>query len=296
MKKLLYIVTFVLIANTTFAKISKIERKVLIDLSNSTNGSKWTKKWDLSTPVSEWFGVEIENGSVVSIILLNNNLNGELPSSIGNLKNIRVLNLAFNSLEGDLPQTIVRLKSLIVLRLGKNNLTGRLPENIDDMQRLEILDLFSNRISGKLPKSLGYLRNLKVVSLSDNAIEGVIPLEIGKLGSLERLELADNELHGGVPKEISGLTKLYSLVLSKNKLTGEFPEAVLSLANLRIVQIQYNDFDKKYLTNNIPEKTNLVLFEFDDIQNRIDRKDLDNFFSDRDIRTADTKFEDDNDN
>jgi len=130
MKKSLYIVLFLvgLNATATFGNVSKIERQALIDLYYSTNGEQWTQKWDLSSPISNWPGVEVEDNSVVSVSLMNNNLSGQLPNSLGNLQNLRVLNLAFNSIKGTLPNTIIKLKSLMVLRLGKNT------EKVDDIR------------------------------------------------------------------------------------------------------------------------------------------------------------------
>jgi len=157
-----------------------------------------------------------------------------------------------------------------------------------------ILDLFSNNISGEIPIGLGDIKNLKVISFSDNKINGIVPEALGKLKSLERLELADNQIQGGLPAAIGELSNLSVLVLAENRLTGNFPTTVFSLPGLRVLQLQNNDFDKKHLRNSIPLETDLALFEFDDIQDRKNRKDFNRLYSDTDIRTADTKFEDDN--
>ena len=117
------IAVLLLITSFTFA-IPKAEKNALIDLYESTNGANWKNTWDLSSKVSNWNGVVIENNHVVSITLFNNNLEGTLPNSIGNLENLKLLNLAFNNIEGNLPVGICQLQHLQVLRLGKNKLSG----------------------------------------------------------------------------------------------------------------------------------------------------------------------------
>ena len=96
MKTIFTYVTLLLFSASSFAEISSTEKNALIKLNKATKGSQWINKWDLKTPVSTWYGVEIENDKVVSIKLVNNNLNGELPKEIGDLTSLQVLNLFRN--------------------------------------------------------------------------------------------------------------------------------------------------------------------------------------------------------
>ena len=75
MKKL-YFLSFSLFFLTTIciAEVSKTEKKALIDLYNAANGQHWVKKWDLKSPVSQWYGVTIVNDKVVEVNLFHNNL------------------------------------------------------------------------------------------------------------------------------------------------------------------------------------------------------------------------------
>lgn len=53
------------------------QRDLLLRLYNATQGEFWTQKWNLSAPISRWYGVSLNNnGDVVSLSLANNNLNG----------------------------------------------------------------------------------------------------------------------------------------------------------------------------------------------------------------------------
>ena len=67
------------------AEVSVSEKNALIKLYNTTNGANWTSKWDLKTPVSSWYGIQLKDDKVVSIQLPNNNLVGVLPLEISNI-------------------------------------------------------------------------------------------------------------------------------------------------------------------------------------------------------------------
>jgi hypothetical protein len=72
----------ILFSVSAFAEVSKTEREALVKLYKSTNGAKWIKTWDLKSPVSTWFGVEVKDDKVVSLKLMNNNLSGQLPEEL----------------------------------------------------------------------------------------------------------------------------------------------------------------------------------------------------------------------
>jgi hypothetical protein len=87
----------------------EIEKNILIELFQSTNGFNWTRKdnW-LSSNISicHWFGVECNNDSnVIGISLSSNQLLGTIPDSIGQLDSLQTLGLRFNQLSGTIPVT-----------------------------------------------------------------------------------------------------------------------------------------------------------------------------------------------
>ncbi len=77
----------------------------LVDLYNSTNGSAWNnnKGWLSDIDVSEWYGITVNRARVVNIGLSNNNLNGELQETLGNLDKIGSIDMSYNSIKGQLP-------------------------------------------------------------------------------------------------------------------------------------------------------------------------------------------------
>ena len=84
------------VCHSTMAFIPQNERQALIDFYNSTNGGNWASKWNLNEPVTKWYGVKVENGNVVAIRLMDNNLSGQLPESLGDLTELKILDVAFN--------------------------------------------------------------------------------------------------------------------------------------------------------------------------------------------------------
>lgn len=93
----------------------------LVTLFNATNGPSWTTPWDLGHPMSTWYGVTLNGeGCLSSLDLGTNNLQGTLPSEIGNLLDLTLLNLSFNQLSGNIPNEIGNLSNLLLLILSNN--------------------------------------------------------------------------------------------------------------------------------------------------------------------------------
>ena len=74
-----------------FANVSTSEKDALISLYNSTQGNQWNTSWNLDSPIESWYGVTVEEGKVVELNLFMNNLEGQLPETIGQLVNLRKL-------------------------------------------------------------------------------------------------------------------------------------------------------------------------------------------------------------
>jgi hypothetical protein len=64
-----------------------------------------------------------------------------------NLGDVRITD--WNTLEGELPAAIGNLTELRVLNLAGNNFTGPIPQEWEALGELEILTLTNNEISGR---------------------------------------------------------------------------------------------------------------------------------------------------
>lgn len=217
------------------SQISSSEKQALLDLYHSTNGAKWSTSWDLEKPEENWFGVEIKNNTVVSIDLGFNNLKGEIPQSIGNLKNLQSLKLFFNQINGSLPAEIGYLENL------------------------KVLDLNSNAISGNIPSEIGNLVHLKELLLSSNNFTGTLPSAIGNLEQLETLVLFDNHLYGDFPIAIASMKNLNELIIASNNFNSESLQTSFAALSLNGTIV---DFDEnKSIHSNNSEFAILVMDE-----------------------------------
>ena len=193
------------------------DRAVLVALYNATDGPNWVRKdnWLSDRPIGEWFGVKTNaEGRVTGISLFTdvstgNGLSGTIPSELGNLADLRRLDLRHNQLSGSIP-----------------------PE-LGNLSNLGILWLFSNQLSGFIPRELGNLSNLYYLSLSNNRLSGSIPSELGNLSEMEELLLHGNQLSGSIPPSLGNLTKMNRLQLHNNgNLSGPMPDSFTNLENL----------------------------------------------------------------
>ncbi len=101
---------------------------------------------DLSGQGLTKISMSIFNQTDVEVLnLSNNNLIDALPSQIGNLKNLKVLDLSNNKFTG-VPSEVGQLKKLEILKLSNNLLTG-LPNEIGNLPNLKLLDVSGNNYS-----------------------------------------------------------------------------------------------------------------------------------------------------
>src|SRR5690606_25780107 len=115
------------------AQISNEEKQVLLNLYTATDGPNWNIQWDLEKPVETWHGVTVVNNTVTGINLLFNNLNGTLPTTLGELKNLEKLELSFNSISGKIPNEVGNLEKLEVLAINGTALTGSIPASLGNL-------------------------------------------------------------------------------------------------------------------------------------------------------------------
>lgn len=107
---------------------------------------------------------------------------------IGNCSMLKQLELFDNQLSGEIPAEIGNLRVLEIFRAGGNiGINGEIPMQISLCKELVFLGLADTGISGKIPFSIGELKNLKTLSLYTANLTGEIPPEIGNCSALENL-------------------------------------------------------------------------------------------------------------
>ncbi len=195
------------IASIVLAQVNKQEKQVLLDLYIATNGLEWNKQWNVEQPVETWYGVTVDNNKVTGINLLFNNLNGTLPASLGQLKNLKKLELSFNPI------------------------SGTIPSELGNLEKLEVLAINGTAISGTIPESLGRLSNLKQLHLSSNQLSGMVPESLGKLRKIEVFNVFDNDLYGALPQELASCPNLKQLMVAENNFDNPDDFSVILLSN-----------------------------------------------------------------
>ena len=232
-----------------------IERESLVALYNSTNGESWTNKegWLTDKPLGEWYGVKTDGDGFVSEINLNlNNLSGVLPVEIGNFNRLEYLYIQGNpELTGNIPSSIGNLYNVKRLEFASNDLTGNIPSSICNLSKLLILNLSGNKqLTGPIPDNLAGLRMINRFYIEGCNLTGSIPESIGDIGSgydpsnhWIMIGLSRNSLTGPIPASLAKLKNFDSLNLSYNQLTGSIPDEFLSISSLADFWINNNNMD-----------------------------------------------------
>ncbi|KAK3432387.1 hypothetical protein EUGRSUZ_E04279 [Eucalyptus grandis] len=193
-----------------------------------------------------------------------NILEGTIPSELGSVKSLDILDLSSNNFSGGLPIQLLDGK-LNVLSVAYNNLQGeivlsnhtmnpglsrlRLEHNLfngslsflSSIVNLRELDVSNNIFTGKLPRLIANMSSLVALDLSKNQLDGLIPQELWNFGELEYLDLSNNNLSGSLPLFfISEWVR--HIHLSRNKLNGTLVHALSNGLRLVTLDLSENEF------------------------------------------------------
>ena len=167
----------------------------LVDLYNDTNGSSWTNKsgWEDGAAATNcspctWYGIKCDNlENVIEIDLVNNNLNGTVPSSMGELTKLRSIRLLVNNLSGTFPDIWANMDDLEFIDLSNNLFTGTMPASLGNLLKLTTLYIENNDMTGDLLPEIGDLPNIDVYWAKGNDFSGCFPgtyLNLCDIGSI----------------------------------------------------------------------------------------------------------------
>ncbi|KAL2622873.1 hypothetical protein R1flu_003078 [Riccia fluitans] len=222
--------------------------------------------WDAGTSCCQWLGVNCTTSGRVQGLTINNPWSRHGPSSIaerdptyegavgatlGDLSELRALELSEIMFNGPMPNTFGKMKKLEELKLFYNNFSGSLSPSIGGATSLKSLTVdgsgytvtFPNISPASIPTTFCQLKNLRTLVLTSFRLNGKIPECLCKLGQLKDLDLNGNELKGGIPDCISSnLRKLESLILTSNRLVGEIPSSIGHLRSLISLNLNDNKF------------------------------------------------------
>ncbi len=223
------------------------EYNALVDFYNNLNGNNWTRNdnWldTINHTVNDWFGITVEGGHVTQIYFdayYNYNLDGSLPSSIRDLKELKKLAIITDNISGELPSGLFELTKLEELYIAECDISGNIPMEIGNLTKLKTLGLEANKIEGTIPSEIGNLTNLEFLSLYENRLSGKIPNSISQLVNLYYLGLAYNNLSGTIPSSFGNLIELEYLLLNNNQIVGPLPVELSNLTKINKFTINNN--------------------------------------------------------
>lgn len=222
---------------------------------NWRNGDPCQNKWG-GVVCQRFMGLNC-NTTISGLQLTNLNIEGTLSSAIQHLANLTFLNIIGNpKLNGRIPSELGNLPELVILDLHSNCFNENIPV-LKNLTKLQFLDLSGNQLTGPIPRWLGSLGQIQRLELSNNQLRGFLPFAapnnntgldnltfavqmsfsnnylsgpLDSLASLPRIRFlngSDNQFNGTFPVNLlngdGNLTKLVVLDLSNNNISGSLP-------------------------------------------------------------------------
>jgi len=201
------------------------------------------------------------NGSLKTLLLRYTRFAGTLPSSIGNLKMLSLIDLAGCNFSGEIPNSMANLTQLRNLDMSLNSFNGSIPSFSMSKNLIQIV-LSKNNLTGQIASTQWEeLLNLVTLDLSYNSLEGSIPVSLFSLfslPSLQKLVLRNNRFSGSL-NEFSNVSSylLETFDLSYNNLKGPIPMFIFELRGLKRLLLSSNNFSGSLQLNMIQQLGNL---------------------------------------
>lgn len=255
---------------------SDADRTVLVALYNATNGPNWknSRNWLSETPLGQWHGVSTdENGRVIELRLVDNNLAGPIPAELGSLDELESLSFYVNKLSGPIPTELGNLTNLGTLWLASNSLTGTIPDELGNLTKLWQMSFADNPgLYGTLPLTFTNLDMLEYFYLARTDVCAPSnPKTVAWLSAIEEHDVTDcaelevqvltavydatggpnwtnsenwlseaplNVWYGVTTDDIG---RVAGLSLPDNNLKGVLPLEIVDLINLKNLNLSGND-------------------------------------------------------
>jgi Leucine-rich repeat (LRR) protein len=174
-----------------------------------------------------------------------------VPSSIGELKHLRHLDLSGNQNLDSVPSSIGELKHLRHLDLSWNHKMKKLPDSITSLHNLQTLRLIYCKSLEELPRDIKKLVNLRHLEIDGCYELTYMPRGLGQLNNLRMLtrfvvHSGSHSSHSADLRELNGLNQLRGWLSIKNLghvkgVASEFKDATLKdLQHLHTLGLFWN--------------------------------------------------------
>jgi hypothetical protein len=115
-----------------------------------------------------WMGMTCDSeGKLNEIRLSDIGLDGELPTELGYLPDLKYLDLSNNNMKGTMPDEIYGLEGIEKIYLYHNQFTGTISANIRNSWNLTHFHVSHNHLTGSIPATLGSANRLRPIRKYD---------------------------------------------------------------------------------------------------------------------------------
>jgi len=117
-----------------------------------------------------------------------------------------LFNLNENNLQGEIPPELGQLRNLQFLGLANNQITGVIQESIGGLSNLSQIDLLGNRLTRSVLMSFSTLLNLRCIFVDGNHLSGnldFLSASLSKCRSLITIDISNNAFTGRLPTSIA---------------------------------------------------------------------------------------------
>eukprot|EP00759_Apiculatamorpha_spiralis_P024595 PhF_6_TR27931/c0_g1_i2/m.41120 len=232
-------------------------------------------------PYSSPDGVMISN-LLETFSAHSNQISGTLPTSWGQMKNLKFLWLTLNQLSGTIPPSWVNMSFMLMFAVDRNNLSGPLPniflgwfliykkENIPPPFNvlfanvpftpvpagLNVIRLRGNKFNGTVPLSLRVHPIVSDLELAYNRFEGDIKdLILPNWGPrMSRLLAQGNNFTGNLEQSaVCKCSQLWQFDISENNVGGTIPACIGGLT-----KVSYFSISRNKVSGTIPKEFSLL--------------------------------------
>lgn len=199
--------------------------------------------------------------------LAHNNLNGTIPTTIGELVNLQAVDVSNNPELGadgccddadsyyqsfygyntTIPTEIGQLRKLQVLKMDWSRFMRQIPTEVGRLRNLQFWrvqgSFETNQVSGTIPSQFGNLKKLSEFMMENNTLSGTLPSELSNMESMEKFTVQDNKLSGSLPDDMGDLEALNWWDTFGNKLEGDLPSSIEKIGNLDYLYLQNEQLD-----------------------------------------------------
>jgi hypothetical protein len=203
------------------------------------NVRSWINETGWLTEDSEctWFGVDLcsDDDTVLSFVMVANQMSGVLPSETGFLSNLQTLVVSGNFINNVGPvghDWLAELSHLKVLDYSENGFFfDGIPMSLYELTSLEIYDCSRNYYFGEI-QTFDFPPSLQVVRVADNDFAGSLSW-MSRLPSLIEVDVSNNaEIVGPLPDTFNARLRIFSA--GKCAITGSIPDGIVAALSLEI--------------------------------------------------------------